>query len=432
MISLITLFILVMTLMTNVITNYIIPFQLLYFIFIILVIIFVFNFQIFSPFTFCYVTIFYPTIAKPVCDLFGFDFINYHNHFLQSDIQTWNISINFVLLCLSSSLLLLLNFKKIRFYRIQLRSSSNKYIILFSSLALLFFWLTDPSFKTILTFKYQVVMDDRFSGTNFAGPLGFIFWLTATVIFKFGARQCSRIQCNFYYFSTFISLMWLLLHSRRSELIGMLIILLFVYNNKKIQFKYVIPTLSFFVIAVLIGYFRDYSLVQFLLNEKSSIDTNIFSLPGGGSNIFSTLIISIDYFKSNDYLLGYSFICYLLQILPTTITEILNLQPPPFYSDIYYKYSYNGGSYILSLFYGNFGILGFIPFSIFFFIFNYIIVKCLKSHNTFIIIIGLFLLGFCLKSFWYGLIILIKPFILLVSFYLLISIFNNDDKARVY
>jgi hypothetical protein len=107
-------------------------------------------------------------------------------------------------------------------------------------------------------------------------------------------------------------------------------------------------------------------------------------LPGGGHNIFGTYQFTLHHFSEESLLLGWTFIKYPIQSIPTPIMRILPLQDLPYYFNIMQaEYAlYNGGNYILNEYFANFESFGVIIAAI---IFGAVAIKaqeCLTRTNT--------------------------------------------------
>lgn len=284
-----------------------------------------------------------------------------------------------------------------------------------------FFWLTEPVFATILTHPYEYILKNRIENTQFAGSVAVILWLIAlSNHLKFSNLELNKdpvkLARTLFLLITILALLWLALHARRSELIGMGLVGLLVLREKSstLHLSFLIGLLL--AALIIAEEIRTATLVGVIFNDatsQSSGGSNIASLPGGASNIYMTFANTLHYFDDNDFLLGTTFKNYVLQILPTPLYQSIGISKPNyFYEKIFHNYSYNGGTYIGALFYGNFGVLGMMLFGAFIGIYSRITVKLMYSTHIIIKATGFFLIVLVFRGFWYEFIIILKPLII--------------------
>ena len=82
----------------------------------------------------------------------------------------------------------------------------------------------------------------------------------------------------------------------------------------------------------------------------------------------------------------------------------------------------------MSIFYGNFGIIGSVLYGIFVGVYVVVATKALMSRQLTIKVIGAYMIAIVLRCFWYGFITLIKP----VIFLLVIHIILHKPRARSF
>jgi len=381
-----------------------------------------------------------PALAFLWAAINGAQYINYHNFWLQNNIYyvDYSVFLASISMLFSFAFLLLVSIsmlKRVNAYRSGLNLGHFIYFICTISSAF-FFWLTEPSFNTIISSSYDVVLEERIENTQYAGAVAIIFWLFALLSYlnRKQLGYCKyRILDRLFIAVTVFSVLWLALHARRSELIGigLVWILILADNNGKRKAALVAGLLA--IILFVIGEVRSISLILFFSNEGSINQvSNIAKLPGGMSNIFMTFLNTIHYYDSHPYIYGETFINYILQILPTSIYNTFGVQIPDYFYQMYYNYSYNGGNYLGSMFYGNFGLFGIIILGLYVSAYVIFVVKLINSTVPVSRVVGLFLLAFLFRGFWYELITIIKPILLVfLPIYILYKIKFFNQKAII-
>lgn len=373
----------------------------------------------------------FPATAFLWAWLNGAKYINARYHWLQDQSFFVDKAVFHVFVTMAIVFTILLAYKKyIISYTIPKRTQhlDDSLYIFTSVLFLFFFWLTDPG-ETILTASYKEVLSQRYAATQFASSLGMLFWLISLITYlKHKSSFIYLTRNSIRYFAdkifilfTVIAIFWLLLHAKRSEPIGMFLIVFYLYAERKGKKKAAIYLLLVFFLFAIIGFIRT-TLHQSFLHTLQNIplsgypSSDIASLPGGASSIFGTYLNTIHYFEEHSLFYGKTFFNYICQALPTPINDALNLSLPPLFHDIVLEpnYSWSGGNYIVNYFYANFGILGPVFCGVFVSLYIFLIFRCLKSNLLGIKVIGFFLLATVLRSFWYELINLIKPIYLML------------------
>ncbi|MDC1240000.1 oligosaccharide repeat unit polymerase [Litorivicinus sp.] len=360
------------------------------------------------------------------------EYINYHDHWLQSDLHYVDQAIFFSLISFLSSLscifLLNINFyKRILYFKSMPRCPSYFYLILIF-LFMYFFWLSEPSFHNILSSTYTEIRQGRYDQTQFAGSLAVIFWLIAFSIYL-SRKNCEAITKKnilnkIFIYLTILAMFWLFLHARRNELIGIGVVSLLAMSERKSKNRVTMITIFFLALLVMVERVRTDGLFiyagGFDLGSATS-KSGIFSLPGGMSNIFMSYLQSLHFFDGSDYFLGETYINYVLQLLPTFLSSFFGLSPPNyFYQDVIENYSNNGGLYVGAEIYGNFGSIGVLLFGIFVSFYIFIITFLIRSKNLVSRVLALFLVALVFRGFWYGMVALTKPiFIVFFPAYLL-------------
>jgi hypothetical protein len=248
---------------------------------------------------------------------------------------------------------------------------SQKWVIILplSILLLMMAYLTTPG-PTILTISYTEVIDNYYSWANFAGAMYVGTWILLYLILRRGS--ITSVQYITLLILTGLTVGWLLLHSRRNESLGILAVLVLDLTRQYGGLRQMIKTRSGIITAisaacgglsfVLVEIVRSggqfgYHFVQ------SSGGTTAMELPGGAHNIYGTFQVTLSIFKNEkEYLLGESFLWYLIQSIPTGILNLFGVTPPDFYFELLRTAypTYLGGNFALNIYYANFGIIGII------------------------------------------------------------------------
>ncbi len=385
--------------------------------------------------------VFIPSAAFIWANAFGADYINYHDHWLQSDVYYKNKSQFFVFVSAVISYVIIQSNNKDYSYS-SLISIYNISPIIYFLLIVLFaslFYLTETG-QTLVSTNYKEMREGRVEGAQFAGALAVVFWIIALQVFirtsyficDLKNYEITKLLNYFFIASTFFSMIWLFLHARRSELVGMVLLLVILYSRRFKPVKLISISLLALSLLYLIEIARHTSIVDFismvategvLLIER----VNIVPLPGGASNVYLTLLDSMYYFDRNDLLIGETFVNYLIQILPTNFIKLLDLELPKYLKHEIFAvhFSWKGGSYLPAVFYANFGMFGALIFAFFLYFYISIVQLFSRSRNIILVSISFFLIVFSFRCFWYELVTLIKPVLFLI---LLIPFFYINNK----
>lgn len=251
---------------------------------------------------------------------------------------------------------------------------SSPAFVIISIMVLLSAYLTTPG-PTILTHDYAVAKQ-AYPWATFAGSLFMGSWVVLLLM----ARQTSRTIVKYtFYLVTIVSLLWLLLHARRNETVGVILTSLVVYGHsfRLRDLGSSLKTTAFatvftfgIVIQVVVGKVRSGSgnLDLRSIFIGGGPNGEVVKLPGGGHNIFGTYQFTLHYFTENSLLWGSTFIKYPKQSIPTNIIRALGLSQPAYYFNLMQaEYPmYNGGNYLLNEFLANFGSFGIVLAALFF------------------------------------------------------------------
>ena len=243
----------------------------------------------------------------------------------------------------------------------------NKYsFVVISCIVIFSAYLTTPG-PTILTVSYSTVIDNYYSWATFAGNLYIGSWGVLLLV----SRQTEKRSIRYYfYLITLVTVLWLLLHARRNESLGVLLALVFVYGHR-FRLREVITSLRTFAVTclgiagsllfVVVGQVRSgYGNISIESLFLGSTPTGAsIQLPGGAHNIFGTFQFTIHYYYNN-YLWGSTFLNYPVQSIPSPILSVIPIQQAPYYFDSMREHYqlYNGGNYFLNEYFANFGPYG--------------------------------------------------------------------------
>jgi hypothetical protein len=233
-------------------------------------------------------------------------------------------------------------------------------------------YLTTPG-PTILTADYVTVLNAWYSWAAFAGALYLGTW---TILYLMSRDE--PINSRYYRMLLIVSMigaLWLLLHARRNETMGILTMLLIDFfsrrNNRQSEGSEVIIKGVFLTGVVFTGFLAGKLRGSGSVFEGSIRDLFIASVgqqtyiapPGSPHNIFGTTLAVIDIFgEESPHMFGKTFLYYIPQSIPSGVYAMLNLPFPRLMHDeigMYYE-AYNGGNYIANPYYANFGEAGII------------------------------------------------------------------------
>jgi hypothetical protein len=358
-------------------------------------------------------------------------YVNSMNYYLQDDLQLISMAVEQYLLSICTTVFMLLfilnksSKQAGRFKNEILDFKQSSYLlILFSLFSLFFYWLADPG-DTILTTTYTLLLEQRFENTQYAGSLGSIFWLVSFIYYKKYSSEGRDKNIAIYVFiiCTLISIIWLFLHSKRSEVMFIVLSYLF-YEIQGKKTKKVLY-LSIFMVAGLyvLGQVREIlsiSLQGGFIEESSNVNL-IYRLPGGASNVFMSYVITIDYYSDQALLHGKTFFNYLLQLPPSNVSKLFGYTPPANFdsSGVFDNYAWNGGINFMSIFHANFGYIGAIISGLFVAFYIKLVEVLFYTRYVLLKAASLFMFGYASTIFWYELVIFIKPLVLLISLFFL-------------
>lgn len=287
------------------------------------------------------------------------------------------------------------------------RSVSNDRLfwLIFASVGMLFFaWLTEPG-GIVGAESYSDIINQRIEGVNFAGGAWAAFSVLALAFFLrlegLGSITTQRISKFVFGGSIFFSLTYLLLHARRSEVSGFLVLLLFIFGGRVSAAKKIMLATFAVLSLIVVGAIRD------LTDPFSLLTNDYYQLPGGPGNAMIGYVATYNlvYAKGQQaFLLGQTYLGHLLRLPPA----FLGLSRTPVaYDYINSIVPLTGGEFYLVEPLLNFGIFGVIVFLI---LFSFAINAATKTVKEFILkknnllsfmIAGMFL-TLLFRSMWYG------------------------------
>jgi Co/Zn/Cd efflux system component len=226
-------------------------------------------------------------------------------------------------------------------------------------------YLTTPG-PTLLTVDYSTVVNNYYSWASFAGALYTGSWVVLFLMVQDDSMETTRYRV--FLVVTVLGLIWLLLHSRRNESIGILAVLGLDLIRNRVTVSDIVGNrwrLAGFVVTVLLG------LSQFLLGSLRDGGSLSFldysqkheyvAYPGGAHNIYGTLQATVALFPTEfPHRLGTTFVRYPIQGVPSGALSILRIElPQSYYGFLGEQYKlYQGGNYILNPYFADFGLLG--------------------------------------------------------------------------
>ncbi|TKX48530.1 hypothetical protein EXE41_01235 [Halorubrum sp. SD690R] len=268
-------------------------------------------------------------------------------------------------------------------------------------------YLTTPG-PTILTASYATILNNSYSWASFAGSL----YLGSWVVLYLVARESNSRYYRSFLLVTAIGAAWLLLHSRRIESLGVLVVTFmdWYYNVSESDNKMkIISIISFALLGImstLIGQIRSSTAdIGDLLNIFIGMNgnTSYLRLPGSAHNVFGTFLVTVDLAGDEvSYLLGRSFLYYPIQAIPGVFYSVIGIQRIPLFESYRAMYPYyNGGAYF-NVFYANFGMIGILVGAVTLGLVTWWAQRQLLSSRTNIKtgIAAVFVAG-CFRAMWY-------------------------------
>ena len=167
-----------------------------------------------------------------------------------------------------------------------MRPSAVLLVLLTSAFVLASAWLTEPGLPLGIVHSYTAVLDSRIPGTNFAGGAWVVFACLGLLIVQVPnvAMRRARVARVVFYSALVLSIAWLLLHARRSEVAGLLPFLLFTFRGR-IRIRQVVLVLIPLITALaVLGYVRQPGA------RPTENAVRYVQLPGAPGNILVTWV----------------------------------------------------------------------------------------------------------------------------------------------
>ena len=364
--------------------------------------------------------------------ILGAPYVSWNNQWLQDDARLKGLAILLSLTSVSTALLVIsiLN-SATHGDDVRMRQKCDVVLDGFSYFLVciataFFFWLTEPSFGTIVSNTYAQIIDARIDRTQYAGGLAVIFWLIGFLTYvahsqgMAGRGNIGRKPIDRMFIAvSILGAAWLALHARRSELIGMGAVTLLFLSAAKPQIRILSVALLFGAFLALIGEVRATSLERYIayghFTPLARTGIKVVAIPGGASNVYMTFLDTLHFFQTHKFFGGSTFLNYFAQLLPANLAQDMGVEVPPYYYEqVLRNYQYNGGTYIGAVFFGNFGPFGSILLGIFVALYVTGIRRALDSSRFSIKLIGLYLIAFAFRGFWFEMITIIKPIVVIL------------------
>jgi len=297
---------------------------------------------------------------------------------------------------------------------------------IFGVLCLICAYVTESG-ETLITSNYSQLMDQRSGFMTLAGVAFAAFW--SDMYGKFRAynntNRYNFRQWIFILVST-LAIIWFILHARRTELIGFLAVLLIHQRMVlgRTPYKYIALGCVFLILLYVIGYTRVGALNEIdavsLASESFSAtwdthytNTEFANMPSGIGNVAETLQTTVYHFDylGNEFLNGWTIFSYPYKLIPSNLASALQLPSSEQFMYnrlILEQYYYNGGTYLFSPAYGNFGIYGIVLASIFLaFIVRWVQIA-FYSNDYLKIVVATTIIFHAIKGIWYNPLPIIK------------------------
>lgn len=315
-----------------------------------------------------------------------------------------------------------------------------------SVIGMLFFaWLTEPG-SPIGMVTYSELRTQRIQGVPFAGAAWAVFAILGLGLYRkleFMANdRTQKIGRRIFWFGVISSIIYLLMHARRSETSGYIILLFCVFGNRISIFKKFTSIFVAFSVLAVVGFIRtktEIAAMLLTLSNRFSLPSNsavdYFQPPGAPGNIFMGFLSAYHLMetKALNFFLGKTYFDHILRLPP----KLLGLSRPR----ISYKYLKDffdlaGGDYFLSEPLMNFGVIGIVIYLIVFASMTNWSIRHMrkyfdgKSGSIQFLVAGIFVASI-FRTIWYGLGAVIKGLIVawLVSF-MFVIMWNSVRRVK--
>lgn len=311
-------------------------------------------------------------------------------------------------------------------------------------MVLLLTYIGNPQ-ATLLTADYRTIFDQHSPLLTLATIAATVFWVDAYGKVRVFVNRGDHFKIKVFWFVTFLMVLWLVLHARRTEAVG--VVSMFLIHRKLISGKTPYKAFAFAIFMILalyiIGYTRSTSLdfistlkFAFQMSFEGRGSVEFANMPSGLGNITATMQTSVYHFDylGEPFLNGHTIFTYPFKLLPSILVTKANLADPTTY---YYhnlvleKYYYNGGVYLYAPAYGNFGDIGLAIASILAGIMVNWTQKAIRSYDYIKIVIAATIIFSFIKICWYNVLPLPKTLLYnaIVLFYVAM-VFSKKRKPK--
>jgi len=285
----------------------------------------------------------FPALTPSVTQLLGYKYFTMLNYDLQQD-PSLIIAATFLIFTFTAFFLVGATLpNKIDYSQARIRHVLPllPLVLLFSLVFILLALFLEAG--TVLTTSYGEMKFEK--EAPYSSLVNQFFNVCAALFLSYvGGAKRQRLIAIFY----IIMIALLLILSRRTLAIGILLLLLYHFESIRFTFRQVVGIFISLALMVFIGDARDVGILNYLQGVRSAPSEAVFfSLSGGASNIFVGTM-GVIHMHGRD-------------ILSFPETMPIFLWPFKIYeSDIYgeLSYDYNGGMHIANILYWNFGLAG--------------------------------------------------------------------------
>ena len=367
-----------------------------------------------------YIILFYPFLSPVFAHLMtgSIYFSGWNQH-----IQTIELTNHILLQANIAAMLFVLS----NIYNFKYRQRYSKSILLIKSrvtyivvafFVILLAYLSEPENSIISTTYSQMRPSNSLFSASAVSQLFIFGWFLL-----FFHR---KISLKVFFMTTIITMIYLLLHARRSEPLGIIFVLIYTYREQITLRTLLFFGFPLFLIFFMLDFIRDSSLKGFSLDDfLLLIETRGF-LPGG-SNILITLHDVIYLITTNSQHHVFTLVDWFIRLIPTPLLNQFNVSSRLEGSYIIdSSLGYMGGMHLFSILYlnGSFFLIFLVSFIIGYFSSN---ANRNINYSVGINLRHVFYLLFLFYSpriFWYHPIGFIKMFLLFLFIILIIHLFK--------
>ena len=313
-------------------------------------------------------------------------------------------------------------------------------------LFVVFTYLAEPGLG-LLSGKYSELLEERNETTfaTLAGIMMSVFWVISYIHFRtYSFEKRQKMRRIVFILATTFTMVWLYLHARRSEMVG-IVIVLFVHQKfitGRIRVIHIAAAFSVVLAMYVLGHIRNSdNLVAGLQSEgiENAFSTkytgtskgDIANMPAGIGNIAETMQTTVYHFKtkSSPLLLGETIFNYPSKLLPSVIRSSIGMGKPTYFGELILgQYSYNGGTFILAPAYGNFGFPGFIIGAVAMGLLIFLAEKGFYKNNQVVVVLSCAIILYFIRTVWYKPIPMIKTAYFGVFIILLVNVIFRQKK----